>query len=89
MAMLPPYDFGEEHELKVERPDNRMHYRNYPARPAIEVLEELVAKFRNLDWIPVAYEGGWPEILSNNPDDDKAHQNAVCVWSARCARIAD
>jgi hypothetical protein len=70
MAMFPAYDSGDEEELKVERPDNRTHYRNHPARSTMEVLEELIAKFRDLEWTDVRYEGGWPEMLSNNPDDD-------------------
>jgi hypothetical protein len=89
MAMFPPYDSRDEEELKAEIPDDRMHYRNYPARPAIEVLQELVARFRDLEWIPVNYEGGWPEILANNPDDDVARQNAVCVLFERYGRITD
>ncbi|KAF2121006.1 hypothetical protein BDV96DRAFT_641643 [Lophiotrema nucula] len=75
MVMIPPYDSGDEEEEWAERPDDRMHYRNYPARPAVEVLEELVAKFRDLEWVPVRYDGGWPDILTAQNDGDEEHPN--------------
>jgi hypothetical protein len=58
MAMIAPYSSGEEDEVKPERPEDPMHYRNYPARPAIEFLEELIARFCDLEWIPVRYNEG-------------------------------
>lgn len=77
--MIPPYDSGEEDGVKPERPDDRSHYRNYPARPAVEVLEELVAKFRDLEWIPVRYDGGWPDILTAQYNESEDSPNVV--WS--------
>ena len=56
-----------------------MHYRNHLARPAVEVLEELVVKFRDLDWIPMRYDGALPEIVASYFDEDETHLNAVCV----------
>ena len=73
----------EEEQYQPERPDDNMHYRNYPARPALEALEELVAKFRNLDWIPMNYEGTWPEIVVEYYDEDEGFPNAVSV----CFRV--
>jgi hypothetical protein len=78
MAMIPPYDSDAEDEVNPERPDDRMHYRNYLARPAVEVLEEVVAKFRDLEWIPVRYDGGWPDILTAQYDESENIPNAVC-----------
>ena len=77
MAMIPPYSPWEEEQYQPERPDDLMHYRNYPARPAVEVLEELVAKFRYLKWIPMRY--GWPQIVERYYDEDDAHPNAVSI----------
>lgn len=79
VAMMQPYDSNEEDEYKLERPDDRMHYRNYPARPAVEVLEELVAKFRDLEWIPMRDDQGWPEILTAQHDEDEKRPNLVCL----------
>ena len=80
--MIPPYDFQDldsdgEDGIIIERPDELMHYRNYPARPAVKVLEELIAKFRDLEWIPVRYDGGWPEILT--AEHEKDNPSAVCL----------
>jgi hypothetical protein len=63
--MIPPHDPGEEEQYQPETPDNIIHYRNYPARSAVEVLEELVAKFRDLEWIAMRYNGAFPEIVAS------------------------
>lgn len=76
---MAPYNSWEEDQYQPERPDDKMHYRNYPARPALEALEELVAKFRNLDWIPMNYEGTWPAIVVEYYDGDEEILNAVSV----------
>jgi hypothetical protein len=77
--MIPPYNSGEEGKVKPERLDYRMHYRNYPARSALEVLKELVGKFRDLEWIPLRNDEGWPDILTNSPDEGEGRLEKVCV----------
>jgi len=53
-----------------------MHHRNYPARPAVEVLEELVAKFRDLEWIPVRVDGSWSYMMTADFDGYDFSPNA-------------
>jgi hypothetical protein len=79
--MDAPYDSLDENQPTVERPDDRTHHRNYPARPAVEVLEELVAKFRDLEWIPMRRDRGWPEILTAQDDVYEKTPNTVCCSS--------
>ncbi|KAI8940613.1 hypothetical protein NX059_001885 [Plenodomus lindquistii] len=66
----------DEGLINPERPDDSMHYRNYPPRPAIEVVEELVAKFRDLEWIPMRRDGTWPQILTVLDDECEYHPQA-------------
>lgn len=77
---MPPYDPWEEEHFKPERPDNGMHCRNYPARLAVEVLEQLVKRFRDLEWIPVRYDGAAPKIAASYYIEHEIHPNAVCVY---------
>jgi len=73
VASKPPFDPVEGQEDRYsnpdfdthERPDDPEHHRNHPARPAVEVLEELIAKFRELVWIAVrSDDSGSPAILT-------------------------
>jgi hypothetical protein len=79
MAMIAPYNSGEEDEVKPERPVNPMYYCNYPGKPTVEVLEEMVARFRDLQWISVRYNEGWPEVLIAQHDGYEERPNAVCL----------
>ena len=73
-----PYDSYDEDQPIPERPDDQMHYLNYPAKPAVQVLAELGAKYRDLDWIPKRLPKGWPEILTAQDDVYEKTPNAVC-----------
>jgi hypothetical protein len=76
--MIPPYNSGQEDKVKPERSEHHMHYRNYPARPALEVLEDLVGKYRDLEWIPMRCDKGWPDILTDSPDEGEDRLSKVC-----------
>jgi hypothetical protein len=86
VGMSPPFDpvEGEEDTYSNpdfdthERPDDPMHHRNHPARPAVEVLDELVAKFRDLVWIPVRGDDTWPRIISASYAGYEERTIAVC-----------
>ncbi|KAF2127492.1 hypothetical protein P153DRAFT_432624 [Dothidotthia symphoricarpi CBS 119687] len=76
IAMEEMFNPGEGEEGIHEVLDDPMHYRNYPARPAVEVLEELVATFRDLVWIPVGHGIGWPRILTAEDQELNEHTDA-------------
>ncbi|KAF2850218.1 hypothetical protein T440DRAFT_518333 [Plenodomus tracheiphilus IPT5] len=79
VAIDPPCGAWEAKGYEPDRSNERFHYRNYPARPAVEVLEELVSKFRDLEWIPMRYDGDAPETIVSHHDEAEDHPNAVRV----------
>jgi hypothetical protein len=68
-----------EVNVKCERPEDPTHYRNYSARPALDVLEELLAKFRDLEYIPMRYDQRGPQFLTAEEDADESRPNIVCL----------
>lgn len=67
----PVPDEGEE-DIR-EFPDDPDHYRNFPGKPAPQVLEEILQNFKDLTWIP---RGG--EIHSTVDCDSGIYAQRVC-----------
>jgi hypothetical protein len=57
--------------MKPESPEDRSRYHNYPAKPAVQVLEELLAKVCDLESIPMRCEGQWSGFLMAEDYKDK------------------
>jgi hypothetical protein len=82
---MKAFDSWEIGDINPERPDDPLHYRNYPARPAVDVLKELIAKFRNLEYIPMRYDGAGPQLLTAQADEDEDRPHMVSMH--RIARV--
>jgi len=56
---------------------------NYPARPAVHLLEDFISRFRNLEWIPGGLYGPDPDAISKGESDFYSNYQALyreCGW---------